>query len=453
MRRGGGFGIWSVFSFLLLAGSQLCAQSEVVQASRERKEVPWHVMVYLIGDDPDLKSEVLPALRDFKNANPNENLVISIQLDPPGKKPTQRLVKRGHKLEVVQTLGETDSANPDTLASYLQWAHEFRPAEHTMLLMWTHGLGWMGLGADASDSASSISILDFRRVLREFRGLRGGRKLDLLYFDCCLMSCAAVLYELRHDVEIVFGSETMIPALGVSHEALMNTLGNFASIPNYDPQRLMDRFVTTVAMDYDRRDRRKLRGVSTEDGFRGITFGAVELSKLGRLIGLYRETLEMIEELGLLDEYSVRVQRLPMFDEDFVDFGMMIDVAIEVLRMHFPRIGNRFLVLEKRWAQWFALEPEAVEGKPRVGDMIRVARSAYHPVRAIWSLVARRELNSKMRLSGINEVGLGSSIFTDPKYAMHRATYEELELTRDCPQLVRLARSRMAWPLPETSPD
>jgi hypothetical protein len=96
-----------------------------------------------------------------------------------------------------------NSGDPRTLSQSVSWAFNSYPARVNWLNISSHGMGFAGIGYDDSPEAS-MNILSFAQGLRQ--GL-GGKKLDIVSFDACLMATVEVGSELQDLSNIMVGSE------------------------------------------------------------------------------------------------------------------------------------------------------------------------------------------------------------------------------------------------------
>ncbi len=142
--------------------------------------------------------------------------------------------------EVDWNPGELDMGNPDTLVNFVTWARDNYPAKHYFLSILDHGGGWSptfpdtseqrlaplsnqddyfiplrrsyhvrggtGLSWDFSDDYNFLSTGEMRRA---FSGItkEGSEKMDVVFYDACLMGMIEEAYEIRDYVNYFVGSE------------------------------------------------------------------------------------------------------------------------------------------------------------------------------------------------------------------------------------------------------
>lgn len=170
----------------------------------------------------------------------------------------------------LQDIGEADMGDPQTLRDFVIWGETAFPAKHFMLIIWDHGQGWRlflnsmlqkqrsmrnartfaptdtaqsqiaaasalrtGFGqADAkgntaplqsapgatfrsaSNDETNQDVLYDSEIESGLKAALGGKKLDVIGFDACLMSMLEVGYALRDVGDVLVGSEEVEPGPG-----------------------------------------------------------------------------------------------------------------------------------------------------------------------------------------------------------------------------------------------
>ncbi|MBI3927184.1 MAG: hypothetical protein HY319_16730 [Armatimonadetes bacterium] len=214
-----------------------------VQPPHPRK---WTVLAYMSGDS-DLEDTEVYSLLQMERVGSNDDVDVVVQLDRreiPEEHREHRLgvdgdwstarryhVTRGAdhpgevlyhldaqppyadirfsatqlSSELVQDLGEVDSAAGKTLADFLSWGMENYPAEHYLVLLMDHGYGI--LGAIQDESSQELAPLPELRAALEDAERRTGRRIDIVGFDACLMGLAEAAYEFKDVTSVVVGSQ------------------------------------------------------------------------------------------------------------------------------------------------------------------------------------------------------------------------------------------------------
>ena len=142
----------------------------------------------------------------------------------------------------LEDCGQTDMGDPASLATFVEWGMKKYPAKHTMLVIWDHGQGWRA-PLDAPDMPKPaehpavsggfryVSNDDdtgnkmFNRGIQDaLQKLLGGKKLDIIAFDACLMSMLESHYAFRKIARIMVASEELEPGDGWQYEYWLKPL-------------------------------------------------------------------------------------------------------------------------------------------------------------------------------------------------------------------------------------
>ncbi len=259
----------------------------------------WTVMVYLAGDN-NLDGPGVVDLQEMKRVGSTPDLNLLAQFDRQGMMlSTKRyFLKQDTALEqdVVADLGETNTGDPNVLEDFIKWGAVNYPAEHYLVVLWNHGMGWDdtnvyraanrllkldvvrkgevaahsaggAIGVVSSSRIRTISDRRFRRALfsttiaraintrgiayddsaKDFldnieikRLLASAKKtlkqnIDILGMDACLMSMVEVGYQVRHSVKYTVGSEQIEPGDGWPYDTI---LAELAKKPTMTPAAL-----------------------------------------------------------------------------------------------------------------------------------------------------------------------------------------------------------------------
>lgn len=238
----------------------------------------WTFMVYMAGDN-NLASAGDEDLREMREVGSSEDVHIVVQFDNAGTRGTERYRMLAEGDDVVESLGPTDSGDPNVLLDFVRWAHEQYPAERYALVLWNHGGGWEPSAIDqiaqeirapnfgareaveraaspirrtffrpslerilqlpspqeraiCSDDGSghSLDTVELGRVLEKSVEVLG-QPIDLLGMDACLMSNLEVAYQARPYVKYVVASEESEPNEGWPYERVLPRLVGDPDLP------------------------------------------------------------------------------------------------------------------------------------------------------------------------------------------------------------------------------
>lgn len=217
----------------------------------------WTFMAYLNGDN-DLDPFMEEAFTNMEKAaqNPDVNILVLWDrcsllsedgtecLDKHEGIVNTRLYRVDYEnselIKVDWNPGEMDMGDPDTLVHFVNWARDNYPAKHYFLSILDHGGGWSptfpeeteqklaslsqdddhfiplrrsyhvrggtGLSWDFSDDYDYLSTAEMRRAFCSIT-LEGSEKMDVVFYDACLMGMIEEVYAIKDYVSYFIGSE------------------------------------------------------------------------------------------------------------------------------------------------------------------------------------------------------------------------------------------------------
>ncbi len=231
-------------------------------AQTATKIPPWTFMAYLNGDN-DLDPFMKEAFNNMEKAaqNPDVNILVLWDrcsllsddgtecLDKDEGIENTRLYRVEYDdsdlitspvQEVDWNPGELDMGDPDTLVNFVTWARNNYPAKYYFLSILDHGGGWSptfpeeseqklaslssqdnhfiplrrsyhfwggtGLSWDFSADYDYLSTAEMRRAFCSIT-LEGSEKMDVVFYDACLMGMIEEAYEIKDYVNYLIGSE------------------------------------------------------------------------------------------------------------------------------------------------------------------------------------------------------------------------------------------------------
>lgn len=120
-----------------------------------------------------------------------------------------------------EILGERDSGDPETLASFLAWGRQSLPAAHTALVLWNHGSGLGGSNYD-SESADHLTIAETAAAI----AAQNGWHPDILAYDACLMAMTENAFGLRQSADYLVASQESVDGAGFPYAQALSALAN-----------------------------------------------------------------------------------------------------------------------------------------------------------------------------------------------------------------------------------
>ncbi len=244
------------------AGYEQPTTGPVVQQSTQvfpagTGEGTWLVMLYQDADDKILEQDIFLDMNEAERVGSGGDLTIVAQLDRyqagfsgDGDWTSARryYVTQDNDLgrissQMVSDLGEVNMADTDTLVDFATWAIQTYPADHYVLILSDHGMGWPGGWSDASASGRGDSsfplaaaigdhlfLNEIDDALTQIRSRTGVQSFDLIGMDACLMGHIEVLSALAPHAQYAVLSQETEPALGWAYASFLGALRNDPSM-------------------------------------------------------------------------------------------------------------------------------------------------------------------------------------------------------------------------------
>lgn len=256
--------------------------------STHQKE--WTLMLYLDGDEPAMQQDFVAAFHEMiaQGVGSSELVNVVIQFDripgrndfgewtiahrfyyTPGMEPTpdNAITDWGDGLGGR----EVNTADPDTLSNFINWACKTYPAKHYALMVADHGYGWKGLVIDETSDGKFMTLKQLAGVLEKAKP-----KFDLLMLNACLMQMIEVMHELQNSgSNVVVGSENS----GTTWP-LADVIDYFTTYPNNSAEE-----IGTAVVDFYHQ---------AHPGETSITLSAVTLEPIKTLSQQFKEMVDTI---------------------------------------------------------------------------------------------------------------------------------------------------------------
>lgn len=215
---------------------------------------------------------------ELVGSNPKMNLLAQTDNFGPGNAARYFIDQHTEMGEIVapyQRLGDAgeNSADPNVFASAVNWAFNAYPAQHNWLNISTHGMGFAGINYDDTPQQSQ-NIIQFSQALKA--GL-GGKKLDILSFDACLMATVEVGSELQDSANILVGSEDSTYYWGYGY---YKTFSKIAQSGTMNP----DQVARSMVVDINGQGKANMTLTISATDLRKIGLLEQELDKLARAL-------------------------------------------------------------------------------------------------------------------------------------------------------------------------
>src|SRR5690349_3338412 len=269
----------------------------------------WTVIVYSAADDEVLEENMWFDVNEMELVGSNPQMNIVVQIDRYAKgfsgdgdwSDTRRyLLQKDSDLNhiaspVVESVGEVDTGNPQTLIDFVTWAIQHYPAKKYALVMSDHGGGWTGGFSDMSASSySDLSIPEIVSAIEQIRQNTGIDKFELITFDACLMGQIEVFGSLYPYSNYMVASEEVIPGYGLSYAAW---LGQLAQNPTVDGSGMSQSIISTYVVNdmYLTGGRASSDEIAQEEST--TTLSAIQSAQVPDVIGAMNQFVSTITNL------------------------------------------------------------------------------------------------------------------------------------------------------------
>ena len=262
-----------IYLGLLSLGFLCTTQAHDLNSIEKKKN--WTFLTYMAADNDlypfaDRNIEQMCAIGSNENVNILVHLDIrkssNVQLNSTKKKVTKRLLINKKKIQQIGPDLCMDSGKAETLMDAAKWAIMEFPSDHLAISLWNHGSGALNpkgriinpVELFYYDPATSMinldrsiafleyvtqqnengrrgvcfdettgNYLDDQKLVQAFREimrLRGGKKVDLVTFDACLMASIETCKILAPYADYMTGSEEVELGTGYPYNAILNPL-------------------------------------------------------------------------------------------------------------------------------------------------------------------------------------------------------------------------------------
>jgi hypothetical protein len=228
----------------------------------------WTIMLYQDADDQILEKDIYVDLNEAERVGSSDRVRIVAQIDryagaysgDGNWTGTRRYyVTQDNDLNAihsqeVQDLGEVNMSSGGSLVDFVQWSAQNFPADHYMLILSDHGMGWPGGWSDptgqgsnsnaplASRLGNNLYLNELDDALQRSRQVAGIDKFDIIGMDACLMAQIEVMAALQPHGKIAVASEETEPALGWAYASF---LGDLVTNPDMSGEELSQRIVAS----------------------------------------------------------------------------------------------------------------------------------------------------------------------------------------------------------------
>ena len=246
------------------------------------------LMVYMMGSDLEHKQySATEDIVEMESMGSTNNVNIIIQTGGGGKEAiindkrfidfsiVQRHLIFKNDFQTLENLGEKNMANSNTLSDFLQWGITKFPAKKYAVILWDHGSGVNGFGADRNFGDDKLTPNEIQKAFSDV--IRNeNKKFELIGFDACLMASVEIADKIKSFGNYMVASEELEPPWGWDYSFLIKSL-------NSNPKQ--DGFVLgkTIADSYMKSSQIITSKVGY-DAYRTATMSVINLTKVSELV-------------------------------------------------------------------------------------------------------------------------------------------------------------------------
>lgn len=311
----------------------LCVLAFSLTADGLNAKRPWLFFVYMAADN-SLWQEADVNIAQIVEASKTQNayIVVYLNIKRNGQKKQSQLflIQDGQKTQIGAT-GADDSGDYKTLIKTLSTAVTDFPSDHVLVDLWNHGSGPLNRtmlehrGVCYDDTTGNyMTDLGYKQALDTIvHQYRGGKKIDIVAFDACLMADLEVDYALAPCANYVVSSQQTVPGPGYNYTLVLQALASTNPTPIS--------FATSIVKDYD---------AYYKTSGQAYTLSAKDLSKLAPVVSATNALANLLNTLLNNDTTGSVAQalytaatssNLPKFDEPtYLDLATLCaDIALQ----------------------------------------------------------------------------------------------------------------------------
>lgn len=202
---------------------------------------PWTFFVYMAADNSlNTEADMNIAQMVKSSSSSNVYIVVHLNIKRSGEsKKTQKLVIQNGKIAQVGATTVEDSGSDATFLNAMKWAVTDYPSDHLLVDVWNHGSGPLNRdilahrGVCYDDSTGNyMTDLKYKRAFDVIvNQYRGGKKIDIIAFDACLMADIEVAYTLQNYSNYLVASQQTVPGPGYNYTDVLSLFAHSTPDP------------------------------------------------------------------------------------------------------------------------------------------------------------------------------------------------------------------------------
>jgi hypothetical protein len=220
--------------------SASCSQDAPLEIAETASPVDdirdWTIAIYWAGDnnlDPDTDTFISLWMQSLRN---REDVALSVFVDRSSLPANLSTLTEKGWTEVTRYSEEVNSSSPDVLSDFITYTmtDPVLKADRYMLMLLSHGLGYMGLCVDEGEPGRPWMPVDGLGSALDSSYAKTGKRLDIVDIDACTMGCVEVAYELRDRASYLVASQLAVPFDGINYRALLGGLSDDSDVSPVD---------------------------------------------------------------------------------------------------------------------------------------------------------------------------------------------------------------------------
>ncbi|MEJ7796829.1 MAG: clostripain-related cysteine peptidase, partial [Nocardioides sp.] len=238
----------------------------------------WTVLHYSMADT-NLEPFMVEDVNELGAVGSNANLHVREFIDRSSEYGDDKLLDQGSwagarvldigeggATELVEDLGDVNSADPELLATFIAEGIEANRAGHYALIISDHGASWPGIGPNEGSDYDVLDLAEITEAISSGLEQAGVDRLDLLGFDACLMANYEVASAVAPLADRLVASQELEPGHGWDYRSLQLLAD--------DPDATADELGSEILAGFS--------GQAQEQGTQDqITLAMIDLTKMG----------------------------------------------------------------------------------------------------------------------------------------------------------------------------
>ena len=223
-----------------LNDTQSSTKSKAIRNPKENvttftKLSDYTILIYMIGSDLEFKQysateDILEMLEIGSNSD--VNIIIETGGSKSSMKDDKRFIDfttvQRHKIlkdrhQTLEDLGKQNMATSNTLSEFLIWGVSEFPAEKYVAILWDHGSGINGFGADSNFNNDILTPVELAKAFKDTKDSTL-TNFEIIGFDACNMASIEVADTIQSFGNYLVASQELVPPAGWDYSAFLTSL-------------------------------------------------------------------------------------------------------------------------------------------------------------------------------------------------------------------------------------